>query len=105
VVPKAFYQKLLNFAAMIRHYNITIKGKVQGVSYRVNAQAQAHKFDLTGFVKNLPKGIVYAEVEGLEENINQFIEWCYTGPRLAKVSEVHAVEGPVIGFTTFEVRR
>jgi acylphosphatase len=90
---------------MIRHYNITIKGKVQGVSYRVNAQAQAHKFNLTGFVKNLPKEGVYVEVEGTEENINKFIEWCYTGPRLAKVTEVKAEEGATIGFTTFEVRR
>jgi len=59
---------------MLRHYNIKIKGKVHGVSYRFNAQAKAHEFDLTGFVKNLPDGSVYTEVEGKEENINKFIE-------------------------------
>ncbi|MBA3663727.1 MAG: acylphosphatase [Bacteroidetes bacterium] len=90
---------------MIRHYNITIKGKVQGVNYRANAQAMAHKLDLTGYVKNLPKSGVYAEVEGKEEKINQFIEWCNTGPQLAKVTEVKAEESDVQGFQTFEIKR
>ena len=75
-----------------RHYTIFVSGKVQGVSYRFNAQAKAHQFDLTGFVKNLATGQVYIEVEGMEPNINKFIEWCYVGPRLAKVSEVKAEE-------------
>jgi len=90
---------------MIRHYNITIKGKVHGVYYRVNAQAKAHEFNLTGYIKNLPKAGVYAEVEGTEENINQFIEWCYVGPPAAIVTEVQAEEGEVVGFKTFEVRK
>ncbi len=90
---------------MLRHYNIHVKGKVHGVSYRFNAQAKAHEFDLTGFVKNLPDGSVYAEVEGTEDNINKFITWCYTGPRLAIVSEVKADEGKFVGFQTFEVKK
>lgn len=90
---------------MLRHYNIKIKGLVQGVSYRFNAQAKAHEFDLTGFVKNLSDGSVYAEVEGLEDNINKFIEWCYVGPRLSVVTEVSAEESDFIGFHTFEVKK
>ncbi len=90
---------------MIRHYNIIIKGEVQGVAYRFNAQAKAHQFDLTGFVKNLPDGSVYTEVEGLEDNINKFIEWCYVGPRLAEVTEVKAEESEVLGFQTYEVKK
>ena len=35
-----------------RSYRIIIKGKVQGVGYRFNAQAMAHKLNLTGFVRN-----------------------------------------------------
>lgn len=78
---------------------------MQKVSYRFNAQAKAHEFDLTGFVKNQHDGSVYTEVEGKEENINKFIEWCYVGPRLATVSEVKAEESAVIGYHTFEVRK
>jgi len=90
---------------MLRHYNIKIKGKVQGVNYRFNAQAQAHKFNLTGFVKNKPDGSVYCEVEGLEENINKFIEWCYVGSRFAEVSEVNSEEAALVGYQTFEVKK
>lgn len=90
---------------MIRSYRIIVKGKVQGVGYRYNAQAQAHKLNLTGLIKNLPDGSVHICAEGVEENINQFIEWCYTGPRWAEVSEVAAEEQEVTGYQTFEIRR
>lgn len=89
----------------LKHYNITVKGKVQGVAFRFNAQAQATRYDLNGFVKNLANGDVYIEAEGEEENINQFISWCYTGPRLAEVTEVIAEEGDLKEFKTFELKR
>ncbi|MCW3077952.1 MAG: acyP [Bacteroidetes bacterium] len=90
---------------MRRHYNIFVHGKVQGVNYRANAQATAHLLNLTGYVKNLPKTGVYIEVEGPEEGVNKFIEWCYTGPKLAIVTEVKAEEAPLVGFQTFEIKR
>ncbi|MDO8998918.1 MAG: acylphosphatase [Bacteroidota bacterium] len=90
---------------IFRSYKVTIKGKVQGVSYRFNAQAVAHKLNLTGYVKNLFNGAVFAHVEGKEEEINKFIDWCYLGSRLAKVTEVEAEETDLIGFQTFEVRK
>lgn len=90
---------------MRRSYRITVKGKVQGVNYRYNAQAMAHKYDLTGFVRNQDNGSVFAHAEGEEENLNRFIEWCNTGPRLAEVTEVHAEEQEVIGYQTFEIKR
>jgi acylphosphatase len=86
-------------------YKILVKGKVQGVNYRFNAQAQAHKLHLTGFTKNLHDGDVIIHAEGKEDNINKFIEWCYVGPRLAEVSEVVVEEVPVFGYQTFEVKR
>jgi acylphosphatase len=89
----------------MRHYNITVKGKVQGVAFRFNAQAQATRYDISGYVKNLPNGDVFIEAEGDEENVNQFISWCQTGPRLAEVAEVIAEEGDVKSFHTFELKR
>lgn len=87
------------------HYSIVVKGKVQGVSFRFATQAKAHQYNLTGFVKNLFNGDVYIECEGSENNINQLIEWCYTGPLLAKVTEVIAEEGELKHFQTFEIKR
>lgn len=89
----------------VRSYRIIVKGKVQGVGYRYNAQAAAHKYNLTGFVRNQPDGSVYIHAEGEEENINRFIEWCYTGPRYAEVSEVAAEEQEITGYQTFEIKR
>jgi acylphosphatase len=89
----------------IRHYNITVKGKVQGVAFRFNAQAQAVRLDLRGYVKNLANGDVFIEAEGEEDNVNQLISWCYTGPRLAQVSEVIAVESELRHHPTFELKR
>lgn len=86
-------------------YKINIRGKVQGVGYRYNAQALAHKLNLTGFVRNEYDGSVLAHAEGEEENVNKFIEWCNTGPRYADVSEVMIEEQEPVGYQTFEIRR
>ncbi len=75
------------------------------MGYRFNAQAMAHKFDLTGFVRNQHDGSVLMQAEGKEDNVNKFIEWCYTGPRNAEVKEVHAEETAVSGYQTFEIKR
>ncbi len=90
---------------MIHHYNILVKGKVQGVSFRFSAQAKAMKLDLVGFVKNNFSGDVYIEAEGTEDNINKLIQWCQAGPPLAEVSEVNASEAPLKNFKTFELKK
>lgn len=90
---------------MLRSYKISVRGKVQKVGYRYNAQAMAHKLDLTGFVRNQFDESVLVHVEGEEENIHRFIEWCHTGPRLADVLEVQSEEQEVQGYQTFEIKR
>ncbi|MDF2449227.1 MAG: acylphosphatase [Bacteroidota bacterium] len=90
---------------MIRHYNITVKGKVQRVSYRFCTHAQALKCNLTGYVKNLHNGDVFIEAEGKEDDINKLIEWCYVGSPRSQVKEVIAEEGEVKSFETFEVKK
>lgn len=89
----------------MRHYNIRVKGKVQGVAFRFSTHAKAIKLGLTGLVKNMPDGSVYIEAEGKEEAINALIEWCYVGPPRAKVLEVDASEAEWKGYQTFELKR
>lgn len=88
---------------MIRHYNITVKGKVQRVAYRFWTQATAMKYNLTGFVRNLHNGDVYMEVEGEETDINTLIDLCYVGSPRSEVKEVNAVESELKNFETFEL--
>ncbi len=87
----------------MKHINLKISGKVQGVWYRKSTCDEARRLGLKGFVRNQPDGSVYAEAEGEEEVLEQFVAWCKIGPRLARVTEVVVEEGPVVQFTTFEV--
>lgn len=89
----------------MHHYNILVKGRVQGVNYRATVQAKAHEFNLTGFVRNLNNGNVYIEAEGEQDGLSSFIDWCYIGSPLSKVTEVASVEAELQNFRTFEVRK
>lgn len=90
---------------MPRHYNIRILGSVQAVSFRHNAKIEADKLGIFGFVVNQPDGSVYVEVEGAEEKLQQFIEWCKSGPRHARVSNLEVTKEPVVGYLHFEIRK
>ena len=89
---------------MKQHWNISIKGKVQGVFFRATTRATAKEMGITGFVQNLPDGTVYVEAEGDHEALRHFIAWCNHGPKQARVELVSAVEGDLINFDTFEIK-
>lgn len=78
---------------------------MQGVRFRASAQARAHELNLTGYVKNLGNGDVYIEAEGDSESLNRFIDWCYVGSPLSKVTEVNSEEDDLKDFQTFEVKK
>lgn len=67
---------------------LKIHGRVQMVMYRDSARRKANKLNLTGWVMNKPDGTVELFAEGKEENLKQFIDWCYNGPVLAKVEKI-----------------
>ena len=89
---------------MIKHANITIRGRVQGVFFRDSVEKRAIDYALTGFVQNEPDGSVYIEIEGEEEKIDKFIDWCKEGPVGAIVEDVEYEFGPVKKFAHFEAR-
>jgi acylphosphatase len=80
-----------------------ISGRVQGVGYRFSTADQADRLGIKGWVRNLPDGRVEAVFEGETNLINQMIQWCYQGPRAAKVKEVKLERGIVEGFKSFEI--
>lgn len=89
---------------MVKHFNIIVKGKVQGVFYRQSTHKQASKLGLKGFVKNLTNGDVFIEAEGEEHLLGLLIEWCRQGPSAAKVEEVIIEESEVANFQDFTVK-
>ena len=88
---------------MIKHLNITVQGKVQGVSYRVTTKAVADQLGVRGFVKNEPNGDVYIEAEAEESLMEMFLEWCEEGPDPARVAAVTTSEGELKNYRNFEV--
>lgn len=90
---------------MKRHYNINIKGKVQGVFFRSSAQAIAQELGVVGNVRNMSNGDVLIEAEGLEPELDQLVEWCWKGPEKALVVELEVTEGSLQDYSSFVVTR
>ncbi len=68
--------------------HVTVEGKVQGVFFRHETRRQAIKSDVTGWVKNLYDGRVEAVFEGEEEDVEEVVAWCLSGPPGARVANV-----------------
>lgn len=49
-------------------------GRVQGVGFRYTARMLADRFDVTGFVRNLPDGRVHLAVEGAAAEVDKFLD-------------------------------
>lgn len=71
-----------------KNLKIQILGIVQNVGFRYAIGQIAGNFDLKGFVKNMPDGSLYIEVEGRESGLQKLLEWCRAGPPLARIKEV-----------------
>jgi acylphosphatase len=89
---------------MKKHLKIIVTGRVQKVWYRAKAGEEAKRLGLAGFVQNKPDGSVYAEAEGNDAALDQFLAWCHKGPVLARVDGVTVEEGALKNFDTFEIK-
>lgn len=84
------------------HYDLKISGKVQGVFFRQSAKEKANELGLNGFARNEPDGTVYIEIEGKENDIQNFIDWCKRGSGAAHVDNIHKSESPLKDYTDFK---
>ncbi len=77
----------------MKHLNITVTGKVQGVSFRATAKAVADQLGVRGTVKNQPDGSVFIEAEGDPVLLDMFLDFCKDGPEYGEVDSVEINEG------------
>lgn len=89
----------------MKHLNIRVFGKVQGVFFRATTRDMARSLGLSGYVRNDPDGSVYIEAEGEETQLSQFTAWCRKGPPHARVSHLDINEGPVQHLDNFDIRK
>jgi acylphosphatase len=84
--------------------DVTVTGRVQGVSFRYYTEEEARRLGVAGWVSNEPDGTVAGHFEGDTEAVDALVDWCRTGPRVARVERVDVRPGDDEGATSFEVR-
>lgn len=67
---------------------IVIIGRVQGVFFRSSTRDEALRLGIGGWVRNQNDGSVEIVAEGDREQLDEFIDWCRTGPPDARVDEL-----------------
>ena len=90
---------------MKKHFDITVKGHVQGVFYRASTKAVADQLGVKGLVSNEPNGDVFIEAEADAMTLDLFLDWCKEGPEHANVISVESHEGELKNYRNFEVVR
>ena len=77
--------------SVVRH--VVVRGRVQGVGYRMWTEDLAERLGLAGWVRNRRDGSVEAVFAGPEQAVTAAIEACRTGPRGAHVEVLDVEEG------------
>lgn len=90
---------------MLIHLNIKVHGRVQGVGFRSFTQRIANERSIVGFCQNEKDGTVYMEIESTQMKADEFLEWVYNGPIMAKVSKIDVEQGKLLGFKFFKIKR
>lgn len=67
---------------------VSIRGRVQGVGFRMWTEREAEVFGLRGWVKNEPDGSVTALIGGSDEAVEKMLDLLGSGPRGAVVTGV-----------------
>ncbi|MCP4119980.1 MAG: acylphosphatase [Desulfobacteraceae bacterium] len=88
-----------------KQVHVIVRGRVQGVCFRMETQRAARDLNLTGWVRNRADGSVEATFEGEKSDLDQMIQWCRQGPPASSVDRVET-DWPdtASGFTGFDIR-
>jgi len=87
-----------------KRVRVLIDGRVQGVCFRMETRRAAEERGVDGWVRNLPNGKVEAVFEGEDTKVQSMLQWCETGPPLARVNRVEVEnETPTDEFEGFRI--
>lgn len=75
------------------------------MAFRYHTARTAALHQLTGWVANLSDGSVKACFEGEADDVEAMVQWCRSGPELARVDELLEQREDYTGeFTGFDIR-
>lgn len=83
----------------MKTYHFIVKGRVQGVGYRITTQLNAQRIGVKGVVKNLSNGDVEVFAQGEENIIENFKKYLKIG---SIVSKVVSIEETILDREKFE---
>ena len=89
----------------MKHLDLIIRGRVQGVFFRDTSKAVADQLGVKGTARNRPDGTVAIEAEGDEFSLDLFLEFCHKGSDRSAVENVEVAEGEMKNYRNFEVVR
>jgi acylphosphatase len=90
----------------MKQARLIVAGRVQGVFFRANTKKKADALGLKGWCRNVSSGTeVEIVVQGELPHVEQFIDWCRTGPLGARVSKIQVeYEEPSPELKEFEIK-
>lgn len=88
----------------LKHYEIIVYGRVQGVGFRYAALNQARSLNLKGWVENLYNGSVRTVIQGDDSSCRAYIQWCRSGSGYSWVERMEISEKKLETLTSFVVR-
>lgn len=81
-----------------------LKGRVQGVGFRVTARDIAKRLSLIGTVQNLPDGSVKIVVQGLEDQLDLFLQILTSDTGPGQVFEIKkTIHKPIEKYIGFQI--
>jgi acylphosphatase len=89
----------------MKHLSIHVSGQVQGVFFRASTKEKADALCIKGTVCNNADGSVAIEAEGEDEQLEQFLRWCRSGPKLAHVDRCDVKEDTLKHYKDFSIWR
>ena len=85
--------------------HVFVTGRVQGVFFRSETKHNADRYNVKGWIRNLPDNRVEAVFEGEKDAVQTLIAFCKHGPSGAKVTNVDLTWETYIGeFDRFKIK-
>jgi acylphosphatase len=85
----------------MKRVRFIVSGNVHGVNFRYSSAKKAKELNLTGFVRNSTEGVEVI-LEGKENAIEQFIEFCRGNPGYSEVMGIEIKEKEKISRLSFK---
>ncbi|MFO8001840.1 MAG: acylphosphatase [Marinilabilia sp.] len=88
----------------MKRTRVIIGGRVQGVGFRYFVLDTAQRYEIKGYVRNMPGGSVEVDAEGEREQLERFLHECRQGPPQARVDSFRIEDVPPYGYTRFRIK-